>query len=310
MSWQAIARKDVRDARRSYWLWGLAAFFVFLLSLFPVLVVVDFVQIQGGPVTTDTFHALTVDMLGFIVPIIAIVLAYETVSGERDSGTIKLLMALPHSRLDVVVGKTVGRWVVVLLPVLAGFLVSAVVFLATPISLNADTYALYALLTGLLGITYAGIAVGISAGAGSSRRAMLGSVGVYVVFTLLWSQSVRGLLQLLTRNTGLEAGSATATKLQLFLMILNPTEAYKTLVSLLTLPPEGTYPVASSQGITLVNMTRTAAARAQIVGNQNVDFLAQSVPFYLSDPFVLLVIGLWMLGAPAIGYLAFDDVDL
>jgi hypothetical protein len=107
MTWEVVARKDFQDAVRSHWLWALSALFVAVLAFPPALIIADIIQIGQASegLNTDLFVFLMRDTMTLLVPIIAIVLAYASVTGERDSGTLKLLLSLPHSRRDVVAGK-------------------------------------------------------------------------------------------------------------------------------------------------------------------------------------------------------------
>ncbi len=300
MTWEAVARKDFQDAVRSYWLWGLSGLFIIVLALPPALIIADIIQVgQGGDLNTDLFVFLMRDTMTLLVPIIAIVLAYASITGERDSGTLKLLLSLPHSRRDVVVGKALGRGAVMVLPVLAGFVVAAVVFLATPVSLNASPFFMFAVLSAGIGLVFIGITVGISSGTGSSRASMISAVGVYVVFTLFWNQFANGIIDLLTDHAGLEG--AGRVKLHLFLKVVNPTQAYKTLVARLF--TDG--PVAAR-----VNLVGGSGLQSQLNAQLYAQTLGDSVPFYLSDPFVVILLLAWLVVGPALGYLAFREADL
>ena len=303
MSWAAIARKDVQDARRSYWLWGLAAVLSLVLAVGPILIVADVIQMntpQGQPTpTTDLYVQFMLGTLTFFVPIVAIVLAYESITGERDSGTLKLLLSLPHSRLDVVVGKAVGRGVVVTAAILIACLLAALTLLPTPFEFAAANFLGFALLTVVLGLAFVGLSVGFSAAAESSRRAMIGTVTMFVLFTLIWSSFSSGLIRLLRENTGL--ASETLVPLHLFVKVLNPTEAYRTLViSMLSGDPfAARVSLAGGSGLQgAINQQTYAQA------------LGGSVPFYLSDPVVALVLVFWMVVVPLVGYWAFEDADL
>lgn len=300
MTWEVVARKDFQDAVRSHWLWGLSALFIIVLALPPALIIADIIQIgQGGDLNTDLFVFLMRDTMTLLVPIIAIVLAYASITGERDSGTLKLLLSLPHSRRDVVVGKALGRGAVMVLPVIAGFVVAAVVFLATPVSLNAGPFFLFAILSAGIGLVFIGIAVGISGGTGSSRASMISAVGIYVVFTLFWNQFANGVIDLLTDHAGLEG--AGRVKLHLFLKVVNPTQAYKTLVARLFTDS----PVAAR-----VNLVGGSGLQSQLNAQAYAQTLGDSVPFYLSDPFVAILLLAWLIVGPALGYLAFREADL
>jgi ABC-2 type transport system permease protein len=301
VTWEVVARKDFQDAVRSYWLWGLSALFIIVLALPPALIVADIINVGrgGGNLNTDLFVFLMRDTMTLLVPIIAIVLAYASITGERDSGTLKLLLSLPHSRRDVVAGKAIGRGAVMVLPVIAGFVVAAVVFLATPVSLNASPFFLFAVLSAGIGLVFIGIAVGISSGTGSSRGSMIGAVGIYVVFTLFWNQFADGLIGLLNDYAGVSG--AGRVKLHLFLKVLNPTQAYKTLVARLFTDS----PVAAR-----VNLIGGSGIQGQLNAQLYAQSLGESVPFYLSDPFVVMLLLAWLVAGPAIGFYVFRDADL
>ncbi len=309
MTWAVVARKDFQDAVRSHWLWVLSALFVVVLALPPALIIADVVQLgaAGDELTTNVFVSLMRDTMTLLVPIIAVVLAYASVTGERDSGTLKLLLALPHSRRDVVAGKALGRGAVLVLPVLAGFVVAAVVYLATPVSVDAWPFVAFAVLTALLGLVFVAISVGVSAGSRSSRASMIGAVGVYVLFTLFWNQFANGLVRLANDHAGVEG--AARVKLHLVVKVLNPTQAYKTLVDSVTI----SLPADAA-------ISREVAARARMVGGSSlqgqinrqayVQSLGESVPLYLSDAFVLVVLLAWLVLPALLGYLVFREADL
>ena len=302
MTWEVVAQKDFQDAVRSHWLWALSALFVAVLALPPALIIADIIPIpnQGAEgLNTDLFVFLLRDTMTLLVPIIAVVVAYASITGERDSGTLKLLLSLPHSRRDVVVGKALGRGAVIVLPVLAGFVVAALVFLATPVSLNAGPFFAFAVLSAGLGVVFVAISVGISAGARSSRASMIGAVGVYVLFTLFWNQFTNGAVRLLNDYAGVSG--ASRVKVHLFLKVLNPTQAYKTLVARL---------FTDSAVSARVNLVGGGGLQAQLNAQLYAQALGDSVPFYLSDPFVAALFVAWLVIAPAAGYLVLRDADL
>ncbi|PSQ14909.1 hypothetical protein BRC99_02040 [Halobacteriales archaeon QS_7_69_60] len=103
MSVLAVAEKDFRDAVRSRLM---------------IVVAVMFVALTGGGVllATTAGGEASLGILGAIgalrsgtaifVPIIALGIAYRAIAGEQASGSLKLLLSLPNSRLDVVLGKS------------------------------------------------------------------------------------------------------------------------------------------------------------------------------------------------------------
>jgi ABC-2 type transport system permease protein len=292
MSWDVVARKDFSDAIRSRGLWALSALFIVVFSLPPLLrFYFETGQAQPGQSngTSDAFIFLLKEAAALLVPIIAIVVAYASITHERESGTMKILLSLPHSRSDVVAGKVLGRSGVIAVPIAVGFVFSLVVLLLTSLSVKFANFFLFGLLTALLGVVFVGLAVGISAATKTSRRAMMSSIGVYMLFTFLWNWIVNTLVGELDLATG------TEIRTRLFLKLLNPTQAYKTLADTL---------IADTSRQARVAMF--GLFRQQEVSQQ----LPDTLPVHYSDPFVLVYMAFWFAVPVALGYLRFSDADL
>lgn len=302
MSWEAVTKKDFQDSIRSYWLWGLSVLFIVFFGV-PAYFFADRVgsaaQQQGQQLSTDAFLNILAEVNAFFVPVIAIVIAYAAIAGERDSGTLKLLLSLPHSRSDVVVGKVLGRGAVVALPVLVGFVVAGGIFLVTPVEFGYANYALFALLTALLGVTYVAIAIGFSAAADSARRAMIGTVGIYVLFTLLWNRFASGLINLLSEYADL--GGESLVSIHLLVKVLNPSQAYKSLTLRL---------VTDTAAQARVSLIGGGGLQGQLNRQMYAQALGDTVPFYLSDMAVVVFMLAWLVILPAAGYYVFDQADL
>lgn len=310
MSWQAVASKDFQDAIRSRWLWALSTVFVLLYTV-PVYLVSREIGIAAEEVATNPDRAelaavLTSDLIvqgtvwlgAHFIPVIAIVIAYASIAGERDVGTVKMLLALPHSRRDVIIGKLVGRGAVLTVPISLGFALSAIAIALTQIHFEPLTYLLYAGLTVLLGLVWVAIAIGISAAVRTGRQAMVGTVGAYAVFAVLWGAFTDGIEQLL-REYGW-FGAETLMQVQLGLLLLNPIEAYRTLVT------------SISVDTTLFgdDVSAELLARQDILSGRNTYYLLEGVPAYFSDQAVLAILCIWLLAVPVLGYRTFARADL
>lgn len=181
MNWTAVARKDFRDATRSDAL--LAVTVLSVLSM--VAVSTGFVVVERRP----TFDALLVflgTLTQWLVPVAALVVAQGSVVGEQRDGTVKVLLGLPLSRRDVLLGKFVGRATAVTLAVLAGFAVNAGVVVVLYDAVDPTTYLAFAASTVLLGVAFTGVAVGVSATTTSPVRAVALVVGAFVAFLFVW----------------------------------------------------------------------------------------------------------------------------
>lgn len=231
MSLAAVAHKDFEDAVRSRWLLALSALFVLLVSLviyfiqpapgetIPSNAVLNFILVKDGLVTT-------------LIPLIALVVSYAAIVGERESGSLKLLLSLPHSRADVVFGKVLGRSGAIAVPVLVGFLLPGVLLAVMPwVTFYPGYYLGYTLLTVLLAAVFVAIAVGFSAAMSSQRFAIGGAVGIYFLFVPLWGIIQLPLRLYLAFTGGPEWLPVSGSALLDFLQLVNPTGSFKIVVN-------------------------------------------------------------------------------
>jgi ABC-2 type transport system permease protein len=187
MSVTVVAKKEFRDAVRSRLLLVLIAVF----TLFTL----------GGAVLVSQVGELfglgeEVGMLGVIlalqtpasvlVPLIALVVSYRSIAGERESGSVKYLLGLPHARRDVVLGKVLGRTGVVSVAILVGFGVGIVAIVALIGSFDPAAYLGFTLVTVLLGLVWVSIGVGASSMTRSPTRAGILGFGFLLLFWILW----------------------------------------------------------------------------------------------------------------------------
>jgi len=193
MSWVVIARKDFQDAVRSRTLWALSGAFFALVGLLTVAYgTVD--EVSGGEPSALGLIFFVASSIGLFVSVAAIVICYKSLAGERESGSMKVLLSLPHTRADVVVGKVLGRTAVLTVPILVALLVGAglgAVLLGEVAPVATVVFAVFGL---VFALTYAAIIVGISATTGSTSRAAALAIGFLVVFEFLWDVVVIGLV--------------------------------------------------------------------------------------------------------------------
>jgi ABC-2 type transport system permease protein len=255
-------------------------------------------QGDGPPVTSSSFLRTLSNVTRLLVPLTGAVVAYASVVGERESGTLKLLLSLPHSRLDVLVGKLLGRSGVLAVPVLAGLLVAVPVFPASGVEFVATDYLLFAGLTVLVGVAFVAVGLGASAATDSSRRAVAATFVPFVVFALLWSQVVNRVTSLLgdgisVAGTQLLAPVEGAGLFEAYFLVraVNPLAAYQMVASNLGSP-------------------QTQLALFSPPSRQQYTQQFGELPVYLTDGFFVVLLALWVVLPVAVGYLAFERADL
>ena len=86
-------------------------------------------------------------ILVFILSLFALLFTYDACSGERESGTLKLLLAYPVHRWKVLIGKLIGVCLTLLPVIMFCFLLSALIVLLAPqVSFSAGEWLRVALL--------------------------------------------------------------------------------------------------------------------------------------------------------------------
>ena len=224
MGLSAVIEKDFRDSIRSFSLLSTTLLFVVFATWLAAIQWIP-VMYQDSAVDASTLALLNSmrQPTVFMIPLIGLALAYDTVAGERESGTIRLLMGLPNSRAAVVFGKFVGRTGVIAVSVLVGYAVAGAVALVTYDSFDVVVFGLYTLLTILYGAVYIGLATGFSAAVESRQRALVGAGGLYALFLLGWDVILL-ILQLAIYGQDIpETGLPDWFK---FIGLLNPSTAF------------------------------------------------------------------------------------
>ena len=298
MTWQAVARKDFQDSirSRSFWLLSVLSILLFAGAAVLRLYAGGAGGSQQGADLLRVFLFFLKEGTAIVVPLTAIVVGYASLTRERESGTMKLLLALPHSRDDVVVGKLLGRSAVIAVPILIGLLVALAALIPVASGFSFVTYLLFALLTALLGVVFVGMSVGVSAAAETNQQAVVGAGGLFAAFWFLWNLFVNGVTRALTDVLGLEV--AAQYRIRLVLKLLNPIQAYKTLVTSLFASELQARVAMFGQLFGL--FVDPNAGRA----------LGPNLPFVFTDPFVLLFLLLWLVVPVAVGLVWFRDKDL
>lgn len=124
-----LLKKEFLDNVRNKWIIALSAIFILF-----VLVISYFGAVQTGGGTG--FQGLSETVVGMtttasiLVPILGLMLSYAAVVGEKERGSALLLLSMPITRLETILGKFLGLGAVMLTALLSGLGIGGIVVMA------------------------------------------------------------------------------------------------------------------------------------------------------------------------------------
>jgi ABC-type transport system involved in multi-copper enzyme maturation permease subunit len=123
-------------------------------------------------------------VVSVVMSFVAIVMVFDSISGERENGTLRLSMSNPVPRSTIILGKYLGTMVVLIIPLLIGMLSSMIIIAASgEVSIvGADWIRIG--MTILLSILYISIFVVLGLFASSLLRSSAASL---VILLLAWA---------------------------------------------------------------------------------------------------------------------------
>ncbi|WP_265109253.1 ABC transporter permease [Halosolutus halophilus] len=300
---RAVAKKDFQDSVRSWMFWGLSIFFFTLLVT--VTGVISYfnedIAVQGA--TTEALVLFVSQITRLVIPLIALVLGWKAIAGERETGSIKILLSLPHSRKDVLLGKLIGRSAVLSLSLVIGFALAAVVVAALLGSFDIVDYASLLVMAIIYGVAYTSIAVSLSSVTRSTTIAGAAMFGVFILFYVVWN-AIQTVFQLLMNRGTIEGVSYTTEfptadgsvqevtrdrlpDWALFVDTIDPGNAFQNAITVLSSTGGGELGTAYPDA-----------------------YFADGVPFYLQDWFSFIILLAWIVVPIAVALYRFDKVDL
>ncbi|WP_336328276.1 ABC transporter permease subunit [Halovenus sp. HT40] len=278
MSLRVVAKKEFLDTHRSYTLAITTALFVVWAGF---LAAIQWVPtfFRDSDLSTSTLAVMNSMQQSavFFVPLIGLMLGHAAIVDDRQSGSFKLMLSLPHSRADFVYGKFLGRTAVLSVAVLFGYGTATIIALLTYSSFSLRIVVLYTLLTLLYGAVYVAVGIGVSVVTASRTRALAIATVLYGLFLLFWDVFLL-LLQLAT--VGSEVPDNGLPDWIEFVGLLNPSTAFP------------------------------YAARALVPEFAEITLLPKPSAVYLQNWLGFVVLAAWLVGPLTIGYLRFERIDL
>lgn len=215
-----IALGEVREGLRNRWV---AASILLLATLAFALS-----ALGTAPTGTVDANALSVSVASlsslsvYLLPLIALMLAFPALVGELERGTLLLLLTYPVARWQIVVGKFVGHLAILTLAVCVGYGVPGLItgFQSENGWTGGQGYLAMMGSSVLLGGAFIALGYLVSASVRERATAAGLAIGVWLVFVVLYDI---GLLALLLTDTDQRISPGLFSGL----MLVNPTDAYR-----------------------------------------------------------------------------------
>ncbi len=214
-----IAAKEFRDRMRNRWVLAVALVF----TVFS-LVIAYFGGAQQGAVGFRSIEftiASLVSLVIYLIPLIALLLGFDAIVGERERGSLDLLLSLPITRLELLLGKYLGLAAALALSTLAGFGMVAVLLSRQMSWASMYHYFGFMLSSVLLGLAFLSLAVLLSVLARDRTRASGLAIATWFFFVLVFDLLLLGVL---VGSGGRFGGEAFA-----LLLLLNPADVFRIL---------------------------------------------------------------------------------
>ena len=217
-----IAWREVRQGLRNRWVVGASA----LLAAFGLCLAflgsapVGSVGASGLAVTLVSLSSLGI----FLLPLIALLLAYDALVGEFERGTMLLLLTYPVTRWQIVLGKFAGHVAILTFATVVGFCVSGLVAAATGEGADAEVWRAFGAMIGasvLLGAVFVALGYLISALAHERAVAAGLAIALWLLFVVVYDLALLGAL------VADREGVVMTETLFRVLLAINPADAYR-----------------------------------------------------------------------------------
>lgn len=216
----STARVEFRIAIRNRWV----AIAVLLMVLFS-LVLSAAGSAPTGELGVDRLSVTVASLTSlavYLVPLLALLMAFDAIAGEQERGTLPLLLTYPAGRLEVLGGKGIAHLAVLVLAVTAGYGSAAVAALLADPEAWQGLSALWRLTwtSAVLGATFIGVGYALSALARRPSGAAGLAVGLWLGLIVLWD---------LALLAGVVSSGDGVFTVQVFpkLLLVNPADAFR-----------------------------------------------------------------------------------
>jgi len=215
-----LALQELRTGLRNRWVMattivlGALALSLVLLGSAPT----GTVKVDALAVVVVSLASLTI----FLVPLIALLLSFDSIVGEHERGTLMLLLAYPVARWQVIVGKVLRQTIILAFATVIGYGAAGLALWVREDIAFASVGAFGGMIGSSIMLGAAFIAIGCLASTLVRERATAAglAVGVWLFFVLVYGTALLGVLVA-------DQGQRVSQTMLDILLLLNPTDVYR-----------------------------------------------------------------------------------
>ncbi len=215
-----IALKELRDGIRNRWI---AAAIILLGTLALALSLLG--SAPTGSIRASSLDIMVINLANlsvYLIPLIALMLSYDSLVAEFERGTLLLLLTYPIARWQVVMGKFVGHSLILLIAIFVGYGGAVLILLASGQVETAGwpAYASMMLSSLLLGCVFISLGYLLSILVKERATAAGSAIALWLIFVVLYDLLLFGLLLL-------DEQQQISQQLLSWLMLASPTDSYR-----------------------------------------------------------------------------------
>ncbi len=173
---------------------------------------------HGVNVTIASLMSLSI----YLIPLIAFILSYDSITGEEEDGTMPLLLSSSASRSEIYLGKLIGLIIVISIAIFVGYGISGITILSRGNVGSIISYFTFIFASILLGVSFLSIGLLVSSFTRSRTSSITISVFLWFFYVFIYDLLLIGILvatkgqAMFINNTVIGAS-----------MLLNPTDVYR-----------------------------------------------------------------------------------
>lgn len=216
----AVATQEIRIAARNRWVLLAALILLVFALVLGLLGSAPSGSLGVGKLAITVASLATLSV--YLVPLLALLLGFDAISGEVERGTMPLMLATPIARGSVILGKFLGHLAVIALAILLGFGIAGTVVMALAGEGTSGLVPLARLIASsiALGAAFLAVSYVISASTAQVGTSAALAVAVWLAAVVLYDLGLLGVLVL-------DADGAFAQSVFPWMLLASPADAFR-----------------------------------------------------------------------------------